>query len=565
MKFTINQILKLSFALVLTMVCLVSQASQFTVVIDAGHGGKDVGATDNGVKEKDINLGVATKLAEKIKKQIKGVNVVMTRSTDNYLTLQQRADKANKATGNLFISIHTNSAAESNPQRSKAAGSSTHVLGLSKDKASLAVAQRENSVIKLEKDYKKKYQGFDPESDESYIIFEMVQKKNLSRSIDLAEEIQRQLGSVAGRRDRGVHQNGFWVLWATSMPAVLVELDFICNPNSAKYISSKTGQDKLAQAICNAVKTYYKADKKRSADVGADDSDDDLTADSGTAEYVVIGSDETQEIPDDRKVGAAPENESRHHESATKRRRRSEVSKRKSNSRVFETKEIIVKTEKDLASSQSAPKQVKKAETVTETEPAAQTQKKNSKSRKKASKTNRKGGVIKAKVRTVNGKQVIVSADNDEASSESTKDDSKKNAADKKDKKAKALKEKKQKQAAVLVNAEKANPKPDKEKKADKDGKAKKGGKAATHFQKVEKNVTASADNREAKEEAISDNNAESKKKSSGDKVEKKEKKSKKELIPAGKFSKTGDDAKSADNKAVRTSNTKTPRLNKKK
>lgn len=232
------------------------EKDKFTVVIDAGHGGKDVGAMDNGIREKDVNLGVALQLSELIKKKLKDVKVVLTRDNDTYLTLQERADKANNAKGDLFISIHTNSVDRSNKNRTTVAGSSVYALGLHKDANNMAVARRENAVIELESNHEHKYSGFDPNKDESYIIFEMAQKKNLEKSIKFANEAQKQLVGVAGRKDRGVHQAGFWVLWATSMPAVLVELDFICNPTSAQYIDSEEGQKKMAEALFNAVKSY---------------------------------------------------------------------------------------------------------------------------------------------------------------------------------------------------------------------------------------------------------------------------------------------------------------------
>ncbi len=150
------------------------RAEDFTVVIDAGHGGKDAGATDNGAKEKDINLGVALQLESIIKKKMKSAQVVMTRKNDSYLTLQERADKANKAKGDLFISIHTNSVDKSNKNRKTVSGSSVYALGLHKDDNNMRVAQRENSVIELESNFEQKYSGFDPSKDESYIIFEMI-------------------------------------------------------------------------------------------------------------------------------------------------------------------------------------------------------------------------------------------------------------------------------------------------------------------------------------------------------------------------------------------------------
>ena len=138
---------------------------KFTVVIDAGHGGKDTGAIDNNVKEKDINLGVALKLADLIRKRLKDVKVVMTRDNDTFLTLQERADKANKSKGNLFISIHTNSVDKSNKNRTTVAGVSVYALGLHKDQNNMKVAQRENAVIELESNYEQKYSGFDPSKD----------------------------------------------------------------------------------------------------------------------------------------------------------------------------------------------------------------------------------------------------------------------------------------------------------------------------------------------------------------------------------------------------------------
>lgn len=238
-----------------------TQQPEFTVVIDAGHGGHDTGAVDNNVREKDINLGVAKKLAAMIGKKMSDVKVVMTRDDDNFISLQERANIANRNRGNLFVSIHTNSVDKTNPNRRKVAGSSVYALGLHKDANNLKVAQRENSVIELESNYEQKYSGFDPKKDESYIIFEMAQKKNLGQSLKFANEAQKHLVSDAKRADRGVKQAGFWVLWATSMPAVLVELDFICNPESAKFMGSDKGQEQLASALYAAIESYAKSIK----------------------------------------------------------------------------------------------------------------------------------------------------------------------------------------------------------------------------------------------------------------------------------------------------------------
>lgn len=235
-----------------------ASAKNFVVVLDAGHGGKDHGAIDNGTREKDINLAVALRLGELIKKKLKDTRVVYTRDDDTFVSLQGRADIANKAKGDLFISIHTNSVDAKNKNRRSVAGASVYTQGGHKDEANLAVAKRENAVIELENGYEQKYSGFDPNKVESYIIFEMAAKHNIAQSHRFAKNVQNNLVNIAGRKDRGVHQAGFWVLWATSMPSALVELDFICNPDAAKFMSSKEGVDKLAEAIFEAVKAYEK-------------------------------------------------------------------------------------------------------------------------------------------------------------------------------------------------------------------------------------------------------------------------------------------------------------------
>ena len=227
-------------------------AKDFVVVIDAGHGGKDGGAVGSFAKEKDITLNVAKLLGSKISDECENIKVVYTRDTDKYLTLQQRANIANRAKGDLFISIHVNSVDLNSPGRTNVAGSSVFTLGLHKTKDNLDVAMRENSVIKMEDNYTTVYSGFDPNSAESYIIFEMNQNKHMLKSINLASSIQNELTTNAGREDKGVRQAGFWVLWATNMPSVLVELDFICNPTQEKFLSSTDGQEQLANSIFNA-------------------------------------------------------------------------------------------------------------------------------------------------------------------------------------------------------------------------------------------------------------------------------------------------------------------------
>jgi len=231
-------------------------AQAFTLVIDPGHGGKDFGATGRITNEKSINLKVSKKLGDLIAKNMPEVKTVFTRSTDKFISLQERAKIANRENGDLFISIHVNSVAKRNRNRSTINGASVYTLGLHKSADNLEVAKRENSVMVLEDDYHERYEGFNPESAESYIIFELSQNKHFEQSLKLADEIQTELTETAGRGDRGVRQAGFWVLWSTSMPSVLIELDFICNPTQEKFMASEQGQNKMAQAIYNAISRY---------------------------------------------------------------------------------------------------------------------------------------------------------------------------------------------------------------------------------------------------------------------------------------------------------------------
>lgn len=250
----------LSFLVLLTgaVYNIKAQAEEpFVVVIDPGHGGKDSGCSGLLINEKTIVLDVSTRLEKLIKENFPEVKTVMTRSGNSYLTLQDRAAIANKANGNIFISIHVNSVDKKNRNRATIHGASVYALGLHRSESNLSVAMRENSVMELEEDYTQAYQGFDPKSSESYIIFELNQNNHLNKSIELANAIQHELVTTAGRADKQVRQAGFWVLWATSMPSVLVELDFICNPEIERFMHSDNGKDKLALALFNAFTTYY--------------------------------------------------------------------------------------------------------------------------------------------------------------------------------------------------------------------------------------------------------------------------------------------------------------------
>lgn len=242
----------------MAIVAVVLSCCSFTVVIDAGHGGHDAGALGVKVNEKTINLTVAKKLAKYLEKEIDDCKVVMTRSDDRFVTLQGRADIANKAGGDIFISIHANSVALESPNRTTVKGAAVYTLGLEKSEANMEVAKRENSVIMLEPDYTTTYKGFDPNSTESYIMFEIGQSVDMDKSIRLAGEVQKELKTTAGRKDNGVRQAPFYVLVKTAMPSILVELDFICNPEQENFMSSDAGSTKLARAIANAVKTFRK-------------------------------------------------------------------------------------------------------------------------------------------------------------------------------------------------------------------------------------------------------------------------------------------------------------------
>jgi N-acetylmuramoyl-L-alanine amidase len=237
-------------------ICNAASNNDFVVVIDAGHGGKDYGCIGNVANEKTITLDVAKRLADKIKAGCSDTKVVLTRDGDYFLTLQQRADVANKAHGDLFISIHVNSVDKSSKNRTSVSGASVYAVGADKERNTLNVAMRENSVIELEDNYNSVYRGFDPNSAESYIIFELSNNLHLNQSLNFASMAQKQLVSTAGRLDKGVKQAGFWVLWATSMPAVLVELDFICNPTQEAFLNSTEGRDKCATALYNAFRQY---------------------------------------------------------------------------------------------------------------------------------------------------------------------------------------------------------------------------------------------------------------------------------------------------------------------
>lgn len=236
-------------------------AKDFIVVIDAGHGGKDPGAVGAISKEKDINLKVALKVGNLIEKNCDNVKVVYTRKRDVFIALDKRAEIANNAKADLFISIHTNSVAKSKTIK----GASTWTLGLARSQANLEVAKRENSVILYESDYQTRYAGFDPKSSESYIIFEFMQDKYMEQSVHLATLMQTQFKTTCKRVDNGVHQAEFLVLRATAMPSILVELGFISTPEEERFLNTDNGINTMANGIYQGFVKYKKEHDDRIA------------------------------------------------------------------------------------------------------------------------------------------------------------------------------------------------------------------------------------------------------------------------------------------------------------
>jgi|WetSurMetagenome_2_1015567.scaffolds.fasta_scaffold00001_150 N-acetylmuramoyl-L-alanine amidase len=224
---------------------------KWVIVIDPGHGGRDPGATGQTSKEKNINLAIALKVAKYLRENISDVKVILTRDDDSTVDLYERPKIANRNNADLFVSIHTNWA-----DSKSVMGSETWIMGLASSDENLKVAMKENEVILLEDDYSTKYQGFDPKSPESYIIFSLTQNVYQKQSLNLAWEIQTELKERVNRKDRGVKQAGFIVLYNTTMPSVLVETGFITNPAEEKYLNSQDGQDYIASAIYRACRDY---------------------------------------------------------------------------------------------------------------------------------------------------------------------------------------------------------------------------------------------------------------------------------------------------------------------
>ena len=221
------------------------------VVIDAGHGGKDPGTHGINTLEKDVALNIALKLGGYIKKYIPGVKVIYTRDNDTFVPLDERAKIANRNNADLFICIHANALS-----RSEIYGTETYVMGPHNADGNMEVAKRENSVILLDENHEERYEGFDPNSPESYILFSLAQSAFQESSIRFANLVESQFQERVGRKSRGVKQAGFWVLWRTSMPSVLIETGYLTNPAEEKYLKSDRGQELIASGIYRAFKEY---------------------------------------------------------------------------------------------------------------------------------------------------------------------------------------------------------------------------------------------------------------------------------------------------------------------
>lgn len=229
---------------------LIAQEKLYTVVLDAGHGGKDPGNIGNGYREKNITLKVVKEIG-KLLESYKDIQVVYTRQTDVLIDLWKRGEIANKKKADLFVSIHCDG------HTSNAYGSSTFVLGLHANKQNFEVAKKENAAILFEDNYQERYKGFDPNSPESFIGLTLMQEENLDKSLALANDVQMNFKSNLKRRDRGVKQAGFVVLHQTFMPSILVELGFLTNKNEGRYLNSKKGQKELATQISKAIRKYF--------------------------------------------------------------------------------------------------------------------------------------------------------------------------------------------------------------------------------------------------------------------------------------------------------------------
>lgn len=288
--YTLNRIKLLGFLLIFFSVnsILAQSNSKFKVVLDAGHGGKDLGANYYGFLEKNIALAVALKVGKQLEKY-PDIQVIYTRKTDVFVELIERARIANRANANMFLSIHCNAA-----PKGQAFGTETFVMGLTKNASNLEVAKKENAVITLESDYKMKYEGYDPKSPESVIGITLLQEEYLDQSITIATKIQNEYTNKLERKNRGVKQGPFLVLNQTAMPSVLTELGFLSYKPEGEYLNSEKGQDELAKGIADAILSYKKEYYGSSAQIV------DEKPEKTSAEIPVVQ--ETTKVKDEPKV-----------------------------------------------------------------------------------------------------------------------------------------------------------------------------------------------------------------------------------------------------------------------
>ena len=237
-----------------TAAAALADGHRFTLVVDAGHGGHDAGAKGAFSYEKNINLNVALAFGRLVEDNCPDVRVIYTRKTDVFVPLHRRAEIANKNKADVFISIHTNAL----PAGHVARGLETYTMGMRRSDEKLSAAMRENSVIMIEKDYKERYEGYDPNSPESTIMFEFLHDRNMSKSVELAKLVQRCVCATATRQNKGVKQDVFLVLRETSMPACLIELGFITTADEEQYLNKAENVDKIAEGIYQAFVTYRK-------------------------------------------------------------------------------------------------------------------------------------------------------------------------------------------------------------------------------------------------------------------------------------------------------------------
>ena len=276
----------------------VTKKKTFTVVIDPGHGGKDPGTVWKKVYEKDIALGIALKFGNYIKNNLPDVKVIFTRQTDVFIDLDKRAPVANKNQADIFISIHVNS----NDKNPRAEGTETYFMGSTKTEGNLDVARKENAAIRWEDDYATKYEGYSPDSPNSFILFSLLQNTHWKQSLQFANYVQTQFANHAKRTNRGIKQAGFLVLWRTAVPSVLIETGFLTNEEDRKTLTSNHGQDLLAAAIFKAFCNYKNDIENHSVSTNGKyqkDSlpiSDDTEAPAGLPDSIVAGASEHTDI-----------------------------------------------------------------------------------------------------------------------------------------------------------------------------------------------------------------------------------------------------------------------------